>query len=88
MTITLDDDLWRRLAEEAQRRGQNVDAMAEDWLRHQLNIVRPVAAAAHTVMEFAGVGAGRPGALTDRDAQNYIDELRDEWDERERAWRA
>lgn len=38
----------------------------------------------HSVLEFAGVGAGRPGSIGD-DVQGYIDAMRDEWEEGEAA---
>lgn len=86
MTLLLDDEISRQLNEEAQRRGQSVNALAAELLRQSLNVsVKPIAQP-HSVMEFAGRGAGRPGALGERDAQVYVDELRDEWDAREQTW--
>lgn len=36
----------------------------------------------HSALEFAGVGAGRPGAIGE-DVAGYIKAMRDEWDEDE-----
>jgi hypothetical protein len=36
-----------------------------------------------SVMDFGGAGTGRPGSLQGRDAQEYVNELRAEWDERD-----
>jgi hypothetical protein len=39
-TLTLDDDVARRLQEEAQRKGQPVDAVANEVLRAGLRVLR------------------------------------------------
>jgi hypothetical protein len=81
MTITLDEELGRQLAEVARLRGMDVSTVAAEMLRASLHEIRtPVF---HSVMEFAGVGAGRPGAVQ-QDAQQYVESLRDEWEARER----
>jgi hypothetical protein len=36
-------------------------------------------------MEFAGIGANRPGAIQS-DIFSHINAMRDEWDEREKDW--
>ena len=37
-----------------------------------------------SLMEFAGIGEGSPGAVVG-DAQAYVNAMRDEWDQREAA---
>lgn len=86
MTLLLDDEITRELNEEAQRRGQNVSVLAAELLRQSLKASAKSTENRHAVMEFAGAGAGRPGALGEKDAQAYVNELRDEWSEREQTW--
>ena len=86
MIITLDDELSGWLAEEAKRRGEKADDVAAQLLRRSMKSLPSNSPKLHSVMDFAGVGAGRPGALSGKDAQEYVDELRAEWDEREQQW--
>jgi hypothetical protein len=107
MTITIDDDLSARLSEEARRRGQDPETVATTLLRAVIDALASApngetAPRLHNVMEFAGVGAGRPGATQSildfegvakdsgvgMDAQEYVNQMRDEWEERERSWRS
>ncbi len=86
MTIILDDELSSWLAQEAKRRGRKVDEVAALLLRASMRRIPPDAHDLRSVMDFAGIGAGRHGALGGKDAQKHIDELRTEWDDRERQW--
>jgi hypothetical protein len=86
MTIILDEELSVRLAQEAKRRGEKAEEVAAQLLRQSLNDTPAGHTNRSSVMEYAGIGAGRPGALRGRDAQEYVDELRGEWEDRERQW--
>ena len=85
MTIDLDDDLTLRVEAEARKRGQSSEVFAVDFLRRNLTPA-PAEAIQYSVMEFAGVGANRPGSIGG-DINSYITSVRDEWDEREKEWR-
>lgn len=86
LTIKLDDELSLWLAQEAKRTGLRVDEVAASLLRDSISKLPEAMPERRSVMEFAGVGAGRPGALNDKDAQEHIDELRAEWSDREQQW--
>lgn len=92
ITVTVDDTLAERLQADAAARGQDVNHYALTVLRAGVDALAlpengETAPRLHNAMEFAGVGAGRPGSLQGKDAQEYVNELRAEWEEREQSWR-
>lgn len=86
MTIEVDDEIAERLSEEALRRGKSPDDVASEVLLAGL-LAATNGKGVHNVMEFAGIGAGRPWSLQGRDGQEYVNEMRDEWTEREGSFR-
>jgi hypothetical protein len=82
MTIMLDDELSHWLAQEAKRRGKTVDEVAAQLLRDSMKHIPANSTERRSVMDFAGIGARRPGSLSGKDAQEYVEEQRAEWDDR------
>ena len=80
LEIELTPDMAKRLNEKAKKRGLTAKAYAEALLTRDLqdeNAANSAGEKRHSVMEF--YGAGRE-AWAGVDVQQYINEMRDEWD--------
>ena len=89
MTLSLSPEAEARLQAAAAQSGRTPEEIVAA-LVETLPVPSPLphpAASTRSVMDFAGIGAGRPGSLQGRDAQEYVNEMRAEWDEREQSWR-
>lgn len=82
ITIELPDDTVAQLIARAQAQGRSAPDLAAEAIRQQYP---PAPDAIQTrqrsLLAFAGSGKGKPGAHPD-DVQNYLDVLRDEWDQK------
>ncbi len=83
LEIELTPEMEQRLREKAKRRGLETKAYAQTVMLHDL--AQPeTEQPKHSIMELHGLGAGlwknEKGELID--AQEYVNELRREWDHR------
>ena len=81
LEIELTPEMEKRLAEKARRKGMEAKAyaqtvMVQDLLAEDASIV-PESEKRYNVMDFYGVGRE---AWAGVDVQQYISEMRDEWD--------
>lgn len=72
-TLTLDDDVARKLAEEARKAGRPLRAVVNEALRRGLNPVRPPAGAARFRVKSRSMGV-RPGLSLDS-IEQLLDQL-------------
>jgi len=76
MEIELTQEMQQRLQERATRRGQSAVAYAQALLLKELD-QQGNEQPKHSIMEMHGIGKG---AWAGVDVQQYISEMRDEWE--------
>ena len=77
LVLELTRDEEDQLRERAAQRGQDASTYALSLLRQGILAEEPIPARKHNVMEFFGVGRQTWQGV---DVQQYIREMRDEWD--------
>lgn len=86
MTITLSPEAEARLQAAAAQSGRTPDEIVAAFVetlppvQHETNPT-PMT---RSVLDFEGMGKDNPIGM---DAQEYVNEMRAEWDEREQSWR-
>lgn len=76
LEIELTPEMWERLREKAQRRGLEEKAYVQTMVMRDLS-QEEAEPPKHSIMELHGIGKK---AWAGVDVQQYLNEMRDEWD--------
>ncbi len=80
LEIELTPEMQERLREKAKRRGLEEKAYVQTVVMRDLSLEEPDSDRPYSVMDFYGVGRDTWKGV---DVQEYVNEMRDEWDKRD-----